>query len=508
MRIKQLKLTNFRSYKDEVTIDFSDLNVFVGKNDIGKSTILEALDIFFNDGKGVVKLDKSDVNKLALHDGNDEIKISVIFSELPDKVVIDSNNETTFESEYLLNRNNDLEVIKKYKNAGKGNVFINAYHPTSVNCSGLFLKKNKDLKIALKDIECENKTVNSKIRKCIWESNKLNLDLKEIEIEITKIDEKEIWTNIKKTLPIYELFQSDRKNSDNDDEVQNPMKLAVKEILQDEAICEKLNFVAMQIEDRLKNVAKSTLRKLNDMNPDIAKSLHPVIPASDSLKWIDVFKSVSISDDNDIAINKRGSGVRRLVLLSFFMAEVDRRRSSENLKNIIYAIEEPETSQHPKHQNKLIDAVIKLSQSDKTQVLLTTHSPSVVKKLKFSDLKLITKNNEKRVVSVDENALPYPSLNEVNFLAFDESNEEYHNELYSYIESELTFVEYKKNKKCRDYIRIYNGDHKTESKILSEYIRHQIHHPENIENIKYTKEELNSSVVDMREFISRNKLSV
>ena len=64
MKITKIKLENFRSYKSEVAVDFSDLTVFVGKNDIGKSTILEALDIFFNEGKGTVKIDKEDINKL------------------------------------------------------------------------------------------------------------------------------------------------------------------------------------------------------------------------------------------------------------------------------------------------------------------------------------------------------------------------------------------------------------------------------------------------------------
>jgi predicted ATP-dependent endonuclease of OLD family len=53
MKVSQVKISNFRGYKDETTIDFNDLTVFVGKNDVGKSTVLEALDVFFNDGKGV-----------------------------------------------------------------------------------------------------------------------------------------------------------------------------------------------------------------------------------------------------------------------------------------------------------------------------------------------------------------------------------------------------------------------------------------------------------------------
>ena len=62
MRIKRVTLSNYRGYKQSTTILFNDLTVFVGQNDVGKSTILEALDLFFNDGKGIIKYDKSDIN--------------------------------------------------------------------------------------------------------------------------------------------------------------------------------------------------------------------------------------------------------------------------------------------------------------------------------------------------------------------------------------------------------------------------------------------------------------
>ena len=106
MKIKTIKIKNFRSYKDEVEIEFGDLTAFVGKNDIGKSTVLEALDIFFNDSKGVIKLDKDDVNKQAFAAGDTETVISVCFEELPTTIVIDTTNQTTLQAEYLLNSNN------------------------------------------------------------------------------------------------------------------------------------------------------------------------------------------------------------------------------------------------------------------------------------------------------------------------------------------------------------------------------------------------------------------
>lgn len=51
MRIKSVSITNFRSYNGEIKVDFQNFTAIVGKNDIGKSTILEALYIFFHNGK-------------------------------------------------------------------------------------------------------------------------------------------------------------------------------------------------------------------------------------------------------------------------------------------------------------------------------------------------------------------------------------------------------------------------------------------------------------------------
>lgn len=46
--IKRIHVKNFRSLVDE-TIELSDYNFFVGKNDSGKSNVLKALNLFFND---------------------------------------------------------------------------------------------------------------------------------------------------------------------------------------------------------------------------------------------------------------------------------------------------------------------------------------------------------------------------------------------------------------------------------------------------------------------------
>lgn len=137
---------------------------------------------------------------------------------------------------------------------------------------------------------------------------------------------------------------------------------------------------------------------------------------------------------------------------------------------------------------------------------MTTHSPSIVKLLDFDHIKLIKEDSAKEVVNVERHELPYPSLNEVNFLAFGESNDEYHNELYEYIESEGKLKEYKNGKATMPYIRIKSNGAIEEQKVLSEYIRHQIHHPENTQNVRFTVAQLQQSISDMRAFIQAQNI--
>ena len=93
MKLHQLKLKNFRSYQKETCINFENLTTFVGKNDAGKSTILEALEIFFNNK--IIVCEKED---LSINHDDENIEITCIFSDFPDTLIIDSNVSTTLKN--------------------------------------------------------------------------------------------------------------------------------------------------------------------------------------------------------------------------------------------------------------------------------------------------------------------------------------------------------------------------------------------------------------------------
>lgn len=237
MKLQKVVIENFRGYKEKTEIEFSNLTAFVGKNDIGKSTVMEALDVFFHDGKGIVKLDKGDINVENNRAGNLDIIITGIFTDLPEKVIIDESYETTLENEYLVNKDNKFEIIKKLKNgstlATSLKTEIKAFHPSNPKCNNLLQKKNADLKKIVDELNLEcDKTINSSMRRAIWEYYKDSLELKELTIDVSSKegDIKAIWTKLQTYLPSFSLFQSDRKNNDTDDEVQDPLKEAVKAI--------------------------------------------------------------------------------------------------------------------------------------------------------------------------------------------------------------------------------------------------------------------------------------
>lgn len=73
-------------------------------------------------------------------------------------------------------------------------------------------------------------------------------------------------------LPIFTLFQSDRPSLDGDSEVQDPMKVAIKEAL--EEVREQLEDIEKLVQEKAMNVATLTLEKLKRNGPFISKRVN------------------------------------------------------------------------------------------------------------------------------------------------------------------------------------------------------------------------------------------
>lgn len=386
MRLKAVSLKNFRCYADEICVNFDDLTTFVGRNDIGKSSVLEALEIFFNNS--TVSIEQGDAN---VHSGIDKVEITCEFDDLPNSISLDAGAETSLAEEFLLTESGTLKLRKVYDCGNKkpsAEIFVIANHPSAPGFQNLIELKEKDLQAKVKEMKLEVPLKgNPGMRKAIWASAD-DLQLLEAAIPVSKAkeDAKRIWDQIESYLPMFALFQSDRSSKDSDDEVQSPMKAAVAAALAE--VQTDIANIQKRVREKAEEIAKNTHEALKTIDPGLANELNPEFTPPTPAKWQGLF-SVGLNTDAGIPLNKRGSGVRRLVLVSFFKAEAERRLKTSNRRSIIYAIEEPETAQHPNNQRILIESFKSLAQEAGCQVILTTHSPGFASDLPNDSIRFI-----------------------------------------------------------------------------------------------------------------------
>jgi len=101
MIIERIEITNFRSLKN-VDIPCSSLVAILGRNGAGKSTVLHALDMFYNTSAQVTAFDYFD------RDTNEDIAIRVTYGELrPDEL-----------KEFAPYITNKLLIVTKIINSG------------------------------------------------------------------------------------------------------------------------------------------------------------------------------------------------------------------------------------------------------------------------------------------------------------------------------------------------------------------------------------------------------
>lgn len=386
MKLRRIEIENFRAFAKPLEVEIDDFTAFIGRNDVGKSSILAALTIFL-EGDGV----KIDLQDGSLHGDRSKVRVTCEFDELPEQIVLDNQFETNLVDEYVLRADGRLRITKLFdcsKSKITPAITINAEsHPVDAEGNSLLpltitelRKKAEDLNIELQQGEGN---VKARIRRAIVERSGAYA-FRPTNIAVDKNESKTLWQQILRCLPMCALFVSDRSSSDQDPEAQSPMAVAVDQALSE--IQDQLDQLATHVETRVKEVADRTLTKLSEMNQELATQLIPRLK-DPNLKWKNLFK-YTLTSDLDVPMDKRGSGIRRLVLLNFFRAESERKAATDGQRPIIYAIEEPETSQHPDHQRMLMQALLEIA-ANTGQVIISTHAPGLAGEVPVHSLRLL-----------------------------------------------------------------------------------------------------------------------
>lgn len=236
----------------------------------------------------------------------------------------------------------------------------------------------------------------------------------------------------------------------------------------------------------------------------------------DELKIDSFFKSASIFIDDgvDIPMSEKGNGMQRsvaLALLQVYAEELAHDEEQGQTKPFYLFIDEPEICLHPKGQTKLFEALLEISKTK--QVFLTTHSPYFLVTPHLNNVGLFIFRKDGISNTVEDASLekifPWsPTWGEINFKAYKLPTVELHNELYGRLQdkngkfSERDFEQWinAQGIQFSKYWTRVNSDGTVRQPYpvsLQTFIRNHIHHPENRQNTLYTEDELKQSIEEM-----------
>lgn len=105
--------------------------------------------------------------------------------------------------------------------------------------------------------------------------------------------------------------------------------------------------------------------------------------------------SVRLADDKieTTDIEKRGAGTQNNLIIALFRFIAEKNVNGA----IVFAMEEPENSLHPKAQRQLLNVVQKISEA--SQVIVTTHSPVFIDRTKYENNILLTRLSDGRTIA-------------------------------------------------------------------------------------------------------------
>lgn len=405
MILKKAVITNFRGIAGSKIINFDLSNCIVGKNDVGKSTILKAIDASLND----TKLTREDYNVSAT---DNQIIIELFFDCNNEEYLLGESILTTIEKEELTNEDN-LLVWKKTWTVTEANI---SNSKTSImrkkyNGDGDFICKTEAQLIT----QCNNCSIpttkgngeaynNVEKREKLREYNlQNNIDFTYEYEEIPSSGTsklKTIWDAIKKILPCFQYFKADTSLSDTDATIQKYFKELAYNLIENSIPTEDME---RAIRDKLESVLWKVTEKINDA----VQSSEKVEPKIE-FDWSKLISTsfVSTSSGNNIPLSSRGDWFRRITMMSYFEYLAETNRSSAT-QQIIFGFEEPETFLHPSAQENLFEKLNSLAQNG-YQVITSTHSPTIVGNTKRHNIIHITKIDN--IYTVNQTDIDYKKL--------------------------------------------------------------------------------------------------
>lgn len=383
MKIKNIEIDGYRSLKNVKINDLSDINIFHGENNTGKSNILKALEVFFSE-KYIFK------PLISGKPGEAEVKGETREIGFEGKVPIEESDFYTFEKGSI-----KFYVELELDNKDIGVIKIKL---EKKEFSALLQKKSILLKITAEipfDFEEHD-----------------NISYANFTISSFKINNKDTTDRVLiDKIGMYLILRFSNINSE---------RQIVREIYRGEEV-ERIGVKNIQkylynlsLSDRVKDrlILEEIMNKFNEINKDVGKitfSIKRSKPEEDikpyeggaqiiKIKDVSEIKLMMISTKNELLlpIENFGSGLQQsLIIIANVVA---------NNNAILYGIEELEANLSPHNQEIIFNTIKKMMTAGSfniNQVFITSHS-DVFSKDKVKDAKVYMVKFDGKKTSIAE----------------------------------------------------------------------------------------------------------
>ncbi|WP_049941287.1 ATP-dependent nuclease [Halorhabdus utahensis] len=315
MRISSFSVRNYKAIKEQ-TLEFGEYNIIIGKNDVGKSSVLEAIDL-------LLKFDTPDKSDFHMLDESNTIILCCEFEEISDTL------KEMLTDDYLDGDN--LSITARYTSS------------SGRTPDGLYINGEE------------------------IESGAIQID----EEELSKSDSREY---IKEQLSETVTVLAERDHESETSLTQGSwLTRVMSPVFSSDNLNEQKQKIRSELEDELEEIKASLNEVLSDQHSHIND-------VQIELGDIDLSKAVSpkieVRDDNVdewMPLSERGSGVGNQFILSMMKSYAD----SELDDGYYVLYEEPENSLHPSAVREMDQALREIA-SQGNQVIITTHSQSLI----------------------------------------------------------------------------------------------------------------------------------
>ncbi|ODS39425.1 hypothetical protein BEH94_09085 [Candidatus Altiarchaeales archaeon WOR_SM1_SCG] len=351
MIIKSFTIKNFRSITKTEDLPVSKLSILIGPNNEGKSNILQGLVFFlqFLEEKAIIR------------------------RRYYSRGIRSKSRES-----YVWARDFPIDLQKT--------------KPTGKTCFTIEFELSRREKYDIRRILGSELKDNLLVKLSIGENGR-NFSAHDTQDRRKKLDQAKVREFISKRISV-QYIGAIRTSERTLEVIDNMISTEMEKLYSDNEYTELIEKINLKEKPLLEELAKNLTETISDFLPDIKKI---EIDMKHRTRNVHSYSDLIVDDGTKTSLELKGDGIKSLLAISVIQ-HVAKQKALK--KNMLLAIEEPESHLHPKAIHGFKKVLEEISKEN--QIIITTHSPLLVNRSKVKSNLLVSKSKAQIANNISE----------------------------------------------------------------------------------------------------------